>query len=262
MSVNHKRYDLALAAGLALVAIAFALMGLKIPLLSGPLAAVLVLLLPGYALTAAIYPWPTLGLPERALLSLGLSLTLSALSGLLLNLLPGGLSRVGWTLLLAALTLAACAIAQVRRGRRPRRALPGPGPGPGWRNSLRYAPALLVLGSAFGVAVTGALNEPKAGFTQLWMLPVSAESRTVQLGVRNSESAPTGYRLELRVAGQRVEQWEQLRLAPGESWETRATLPEAGWAEAVLYREDAPEAVYRRTLLQDDLERTTTELRP
>jgi len=74
----------------------------------------LVLVLPGYALTAALLPRRSLGRPELALCALGLSLAVAALGGLLLNV-AGHLSRPAWDILLTAVTIACCAIAGRRR---------------------------------------------------------------------------------------------------------------------------------------------------
>jgi hypothetical protein len=149
------------------------------------------------------------------------------------------------------ITLGATAAAYVRRRSLPTLALHAPEAAAArWRRGLRYIPAALALCAAVAVAVNGARREPATGFTQLWMLPMAAEGRSVQIGLANMESAPTGYRLELRVAGQRLQMWEQLELGPGATWSTTASLPEQGWAEAILYRQDAPDAIYRRVLLQ------------
>src|SRR5947209_13497361 len=75
----------------------------------------LVLLLPGYALTSALLPRQTLGIAERLLLSLGLSLTIVILGGLVLNQTPFGLAKSSWAVLLTGITLSACIVAFIRR---------------------------------------------------------------------------------------------------------------------------------------------------
>jgi hypothetical protein len=50
----------------------------------------LVLVLPGYAVTAALFPNRSLGVPERLVFSLGLSVAIVVLGGLLLNVTPFG----------------------------------------------------------------------------------------------------------------------------------------------------------------------------
>ena len=77
----------------------------------------LVLVLPGYALTTAIFPKRELGGPEHFIFSLGLSIVIVILSGLILNFIPFGLHVSSWAITLSAITLAACAVALVRRRR-------------------------------------------------------------------------------------------------------------------------------------------------
>jgi hypothetical protein len=69
----------------------------------------------GYALGSAIYPQPSLGAPERFLLSLGLSLASLILSGLLLHLDPAGLTPLTWALMLFLITIGAATLASSRR---------------------------------------------------------------------------------------------------------------------------------------------------
>src|SRR5512139_3161335 len=75
----------------------------------------LVLFLPGYAITAALFPPRSLGVPERLLFSLGLSVIATALTGLALNVTPWGLQTSTWAIALAAIVWLACAIAWRRR---------------------------------------------------------------------------------------------------------------------------------------------------
>src|ERR1700732_5222678 len=76
---------------------------------------VFVLFAPGYALVLAGWPSRRPHWPERLVLSLGLSLSLDALSGLLLNLSGPGLRPETWTALLATVTLVACLVGLARR---------------------------------------------------------------------------------------------------------------------------------------------------
>jgi hypothetical protein len=104
--------DLQVTAGAAVVC-ALALLA-PIPPVRVTAGLLLVLVLPGYALTAALLPRRSLGRPELALCVLGLSLAVAALGGLLLNF-AGHLSRPAWDILLTAVTVGGCAIAGRRR---------------------------------------------------------------------------------------------------------------------------------------------------
>lgn len=75
----------------------------------------LVLFLPGYAITAALFLPRSLGIPERLLFSLGLSVSVTALAGLALNLTPWGLQTGTWAIALAGIVVLSGAIAWRRR---------------------------------------------------------------------------------------------------------------------------------------------------
>jgi Protein of unknown function (DUF1616) len=104
--------DLQVTAGAAVVC-ALALLA-PLPPVTVTAGLLLVLVLPGYALTAALLPRRSLGRPELALCVLGLSLAVAALGGLLLNF-AGHLGRPAWDILLTAVTVGCCAIAGRRR---------------------------------------------------------------------------------------------------------------------------------------------------
>ena len=83
-------------------------------LLSALGAAALVLALPGYAVTRALFPGRTLDAAEQAAMTVGLSISLAIVAGLILNVLPWGLTESTWGWLLGGLTLAACGVAWQR----------------------------------------------------------------------------------------------------------------------------------------------------
>jgi len=76
----------------------------------------LLLLWPGYALAAALFPRWRLGWVERAIFSLGLSLMAGSLGAVILNWSPSGLTAAAWTALAGGVTLAASLAAHWRRG--------------------------------------------------------------------------------------------------------------------------------------------------
>ena len=219
----------------------------------------LVLVLPGYAITSAGFPQPSRAVPECLLLSLGLSLGVVALSGLVLNVTPWGLRTGSWVVLLGSITLIASVIALWRRQRYPLTTLgrfsPGFGPRLAIRRGILIGLAMLVAAGAIGVARMGASRQDTKEFTQLWLLPAGESNQdTARLGVRNVESAALGYRLQLTVAGDVYREWLLPELQPGESWETLVIVPRsAAWpgrpVEGLLYRTDAPETIYRRVVL-------------
>lgn len=218
-----------------------------------PLGLLLVLILPGFALTLALFPRPSLGALDRAALTLGLSLAVGALSGFLLNGIPGGITARSWALLLTGVIAIAGAVAIMRRGKNAAvpvswgaRAIP-------LRQGLLFGVAAVIAITAITISYTGERHRPTPGFSQLWLLPAAGESPTVHIGIASHEPATTQYRLQLGIDGQVVQEWPSLTLRPNGQWETMAVLPgsatDSGRVEAVLYRANQPSVVYRRAVL-------------
>lgn len=251
----RRSSDLALATAIAGAAALSTLLGVSNPALRIALALPLGLVLPGYAITAAALPRYTLGLAERLLFSIGVSLAVTALGGLVLNWTPWGLQAGLWVLWLFSLTLGASAIAMVRRRRGAEVATEARGVGLNLRQGLLLGLAALVVVAAIGVARVPAPQQGLQGYSMLWIWPRSlTDQRTVRLGVSCMEFKPTTYRLQLEVNGRIVEEWPSIALDPGQTWEDRVELSteqiETGQVEASLYRQDAPAQVYRHVVWQ------------
>jgi uncharacterized membrane protein len=230
------------------------LMALDDAMLRVILALPLVLVLPGYALAAAIFPKQRLGAPERLLFSVGLSLAVAVLGGLVLNMTPWGLFSGSWAVLLGAITLGASIVALVR-WREPLLVAVGQS-----RTGLRaYEVLLISLAALVAVAGLRLVRTPVSpqgfqGYTVLSILPADENARdAVRLGVSSNEFAATSYRLQVKLNDTILREWPAIALAPGEQWETTVVLPTAQAqderVEALLYRSDAPDMVYRRGLL-------------
>lgn len=212
----------------------------------------LILMLPGYALTIALFPDGGLGVPLRLLLSVGLSVAITMLGGLLLNLLPWGLQANTWTGLLISIILVASTIAWWRRrsyrvGVQTLRSF-----NPQFRTEhiLILSLSGLIALSAIGIARTPASQANLQGYTTLWIVPMDEQAQeTVRLGVSNNEFAAMRYRLQLVAYGQIIHEWPLIDLDPGETWEQMASVQlQALGAEpvkALLYRLDQPTQVYR-----------------
>ncbi|HMC49076.1 MAG TPA: DUF1616 domain-containing protein, partial [Solirubrobacterales bacterium] len=115
MSSSRRRQSVDLgvvcaASLLSAVLVALPLGGLVTALLLVPL----VLVLPGYALTAALFPPGTLPPEDRLVYIFVLSLSAASLGGLLWQL-AFGLEQATWTLILVLISLAASAVALRRR---------------------------------------------------------------------------------------------------------------------------------------------------
>src|SRR4249919_523027 len=111
--MNRKVFDLVICSALAAVAMTLALLVPEIGQARALVGLPLVLFVPGYALTAAAFPAGRLGTIERLLFSVGASLALAALAGLLLQWTALGLRPAAWVIALGNLTLVASLIALV-----------------------------------------------------------------------------------------------------------------------------------------------------
>jgi hypothetical protein len=115
-----------------------------------------------------------------------------------------------------------------------------------------FGTALLIVGSAFALAMSGVEAQPRPGFSQLWLLP-TADSETVAIGIRNQESRTINVRLELTRDTSIEEVWPSITLHPGQTWQITATVSgfSAGTPplEATLTLAESPQSVYRRVTL-------------
>jgi uncharacterized membrane protein len=216
-------------------------------------AASLVLVLPGYAATAALFP-RRLDWADWLLLTPSLSLAFAALGGLALHFTPWGLTPPAWAVLLLALTVTCGLVAAWRRSRVGAGDVsPTPVRSPGFKpmHALPMFGAALVVGAAIWVAREPVPQQPEQGYAMLWALPADPAATGLRVGVQNLEPTAGQYNLRIIASGQTLQQFA-IDLQPVDSWEADITLPQAipGPVEALLYRADTPDVVYRRTLLR------------
>ncbi len=214
----------------------------------------LVVVLPGFVLTVALFRHSLLTTAEQVLLSLGLSLVLAVLSGFVLDWTPWGLGTVSWLILLGSITLIAGGVAFFGPGRK--RLFPAGGAGLQFnRSSLRplilFSLAALIVIAALVVTRNSAMNQSTPGFTRLWLLPDNAASQDrLRLGFNNQEATVTTYKLQVKSGSTNLQEWAAITLKPAEQWETTLALPpglpSGGKIEASLYKAGAPAVVYRQ----------------
>lgn len=218
------RSDLAaVVAAAAIACLAAGLLPSALVVLRALLALPLVLLVPGYALTAAIFGARRQPLAECAMFALALSLSATVISGLALDGLGVGLTARPWMGVLAAVTVVAAAIAALRghvrvlnRGRvlvRPREA-------------AALAAAVVLLGGAAALGFTP-LHAPSDTGDGTGFVGIDRTSRAdtaVTLTVINDELQTSSYSLSLTVAGRPRAHYGPIRLAPGESWTRRLAI--------------------------------------
>ena len=253
--MNRKAFDLVIFSALAAMAMTLALLAPEIGVVRALVGLPLVLFAPGYAIVAAAFPAGRLGTIERLLFSLGASLAVAALVGLLLHWTALGLRPAAWAVALGNITLVAALIALARRWRQPAADTRQRGAGVTLAQGGLLGLAVLLVAGALLIARDGAIQQRATGFTQLWVLPNSAtQIDSVRLGVNNREPGAIGYRLLVTASGTIIGSWPRITLGPDEQWEVTVALPTAqppaATIEAVLYRLDAPETAYRRVLFR------------
>lgn len=170
--------DLALVVLLALLTVGAALLFGRRggpPLVRVPLGLLFVFVLPGYALTAALFPGTEVGHPtasfsvtpvERAVLSVGLSLTTVPLISIGLTLFSYAIDLYSVLFAIAAFTVSSALVAAVRTNRTPqseRAGLPTgwlripDGKTPAWnRVDVAFALVLLLASAGLTAAIVGA----------------------------------------------------------------------------------------------------------
>src|SRR5438270_12109360 len=115
--MRYKSVDLLIVMALTILAVVLAFVVPSNEVMGRVLTLPLVFVLPGYALASALFAKRTIGVPEKTVISIGLSFVSVILGGLVLNWLPFGLYASSWSVLLGSITLCASSIAIVgRRG--------------------------------------------------------------------------------------------------------------------------------------------------
>ena len=233
---HQPRLTAALAAALlcATISVAVPLEGLRIAA-----GLPLCLLLPGYALAAAIFARNSMHPAPMLLLGVALSLSTLVIGSLFLDATPWGLRTGTWAGWLVGVTLAGCILAARRRRRSP--------PVRRRRTATRIRPAdgALLVGAAVAAiaAVTVAWTpfpaKDVAGYTRLWVLPLDRPGAAgVRVGVGSEEQDTTAYQLELRIGGKGAPILSDIVLAPGQEriLNVRVQEPLAGTSLPVTAR--------------------------
>jgi uncharacterized membrane protein len=234
-------------------------------LIKGIVLLPMILVLPGYALAAAVAPPGTLSRSERAVYVVVLSVSAAALGGLVWQF-AFDLGRETWALILASITLAGCAIAQRRRARqRPIRDRKQPRAPRASRersrlSQLELPTALTVLIGvaaaivAIVIAVDGLQDQrAESNFSALWVVPPSPNSKAVEVSILNHQDAAHAYRLEVEADGKEIQDWQGRIGARGRKRVLLgpAMVPPGTQLAISLYRDGLP---YRRTELQTGVE--------
>lgn len=240
--MSYRNLDLVIVVGIT-VAVVLAQAVAAPAALRAVLALPLVFYFTGYALVVAALPRGEFGGVERTVLSIGLSIAVAILGGLVLNLLPVGITSGSWLVLLSGVTLSGCIVAARRRMQASSTEVRA-------RLSIRpyqtimIALALVLVTSAAMIALRPSRATGVDGYTLLWLIPTNGEISSYEfaLGVQNMEVVPVDYELRLFAGTERIDTWPAIRLLPGERWEHTVTLiddlQEVDSVRALLFRND------------------------
>lgn len=210
-----------------------------------------ILFLPGFALTIILFRRADLGIPERLVISLGLSVALTALIALILNWTPWGLTTTSLQMaFLLVLAVESLLILIFRRRQ--------------WMDTFRLPShqvftarqwivlslAALVTFTAFYIARTPVPQQGFEGYTTLWIKPAD-QPDLIRLGVECEEFQATRYQVRFEWEGS-VQEGPTFELKPGETWESDLRVPVASSSDKelkiLLYRLDRPNEVYRHAV--------------
>ena len=249
-----------LIAALATATMLLSLWGTANLLVRGVLL-VLMLLLLGLVLAAALFAGEPLGGAERTLYALVASISVIALTGLVMNSTPWGMDSLAWGALLALVTVAAALLARLRRASPLAKPAPQTLPDGEPLNLAQvslFSLSAVIITLALTIARSPAPAEGYAGYSLLSIVPASgAAASSWQIRVDSQEFFPTTYSLAVALDDEVVYVSPNFTLAPQGQWQMVVDLPAYGRTqgelEARLYRSDDPGVVYRRVLVREAL---------
>ena len=241
------------------VVLAFTVVALVVALspASGPARAALllplVLILPGYALTCVLFLPGEIRLDLRLVLSVAFSVGVSAVGGLIVQLVIP-LDRPVWATLLALVTVLASVQALKRRD-----GMPADTEQPTLRipriglvSLLAMLAAIAIGGWAIAIATEGAHRQAsEQRFSSLWLVPAGAPqaSSAVRVGVTNHEGRATTYHLSVGRAGRTIRRW-RLRLEPDHTWQILVAASAISGTGPVIAQLDRHGRRYHRVVLR------------
>jgi hypothetical protein len=256
-----RRDGVAVVAAVVAV-VAAAAQWVTLPFVRVPAGLLLAVVLPGLALTAALFPGRVLSIVERLVLPPALSLAVLVLGGLGMFAVGIPLGRGSWTALTAAVTVAAAIVSRLRReaagsGSATETAMFGrvlavdrekmTVGAAVWRLAPLAVAVLMILGA--GLFALRSAQTTGAPFTGLSLVPSAAPTgqqrtgRTVRLAIRCEEGVATEYSLRV-VAGSGFERTYAVALAPGATWSQTLEVPAGGAVTADLFK-DGTQTPYR-----------------
>lgn len=227
-------------------------------------------LFPGYVLIAVLFPRrEPLSAVERIALSLGLSIAVMVLIGLVLDYTPWGIGLYPILLSVSSFILLMSGLAWYTRGRvcpeerlsvDLRLPLAGLTHSWGAAGKLYHALTIFLLLAILGGSALGyVLTTPRAGqeFTEFYILGPEGKAENyphqlragqegrVMAGIVNHEQEEVDYRLQVMVDGDKLSELGPISLKPGERWEgvarfTPTKIGDSQKVEFLLYEGGQP----------------------
>jgi Protein of unknown function (DUF1616) len=184
----------------------------------------LVLILPGYALGAALFLPGEISRELRAVLSVAFSVAVAALGGLVVQLIFS-LDRPVWAMLLAFATVLAALVALDRRDAMPAESVPPRLvlPRIGLVSVVGILVAVGVAGGAIAIATRGEhRQQSESRFSSLSLVPngSSAIAPPVTVGVFNHEGRAVSYLVVVRRGPGTIRRW-RFRLKANQDWQAQ-----------------------------------------
>ena len=198
------------------------------------------LFFPGYTLVAALFTRKgEMGAIERPALSLGMSIAVVPLIGLICNYTPWGVRLEPILYSVTAFIFVTSVIAWFRRQRLPEEARFGikfhlavPRWGGGiWERALSIILVVAILGTLGTIGYLIVIPKAEERFTEFYLLGlegkamdypkelVVGEEARVIVGIINHENKETTYRVEVVIEGERSNEVEPIVLADEQKWE-------------------------------------------
>ena len=222
-----------------------------------------IIFFPGYVLIAALFPRRgSLSTTTRIALSLGLSIAVVLLIGLMLNYTPWGIKLYSLLLAVSFFILLMSGLAWYARGRIGSEErfiidlrVPLASLSCNWRTTGKLYRSLTVILVCTILGGSGALgyvmSKPTVGqaFTEFYILGMEGKAENypqqlclgeegkVIVGIVNHEHEETDYRLEVMVDGDKLGELPPIRLKPEEEWEgvVGFTLQKVGDSQKVEF---------------------------
>jgi hypothetical protein len=217
-------------------------------------AIALVTILPGYAITTAIFVNTPLGITEKIAFSCGFSLGMTSLGGLLINFTQLGIQPTSWVILLGGVSIIGNVVALVRIKDQAQVDLRVVHVPLQVKQVVFIFFAAAIMFGSYWYARNGAENRSLPATTRMWINWTDESQNNIVLKVQNLENIPMEYQVQLSTLSGQLQSWPPITLNTGDVWEGEYEMPpnaaESDFIKATLFQIDSPGNVYREVFLR------------